>query len=208
MRILLHQDAIVERARLALIRVDAQIDRPRMVLRQKAPLHSRRKTSPAAAAQARVLHQIRHIVRLHRQRFLQRFVAAVGAIAGQRRAIRLVDASQKYRFKLGHERYNSLRELYFRTASIDLSNQHDSSVKSPYDTHHSPACTAHLSHAPRHSANSSVTLPSEVVSPGCHIQPLTKPCQQFFAAAQHARNAAANPHPLLAQRIVGLAEES
>ena len=103
MRILLHQDAIVERARLALIGVDAQINRPRMVLRQKAPLHPRRETSPATPAQPRVLHEIRHIIRLHRQRLFKRLVSTVSLIAGQRRAIRLIDASQKYRFKLGHE---------------------------------------------------------------------------------------------------------
>ena len=38
-RILLHQNAIVERAGLALVRINGQVNRPLMVLRQEAPLH-------------------------------------------------------------------------------------------------------------------------------------------------------------------------
>jgi len=102
MRILLHQDAVVERARLALVRIDAQINRPRMILGQKAPLGSGRETGAATTTQAGVFHDLRHIIGRHRERFAQRFVAAIGAIAGQRRAIRLIDATQKYRFKLRH----------------------------------------------------------------------------------------------------------
>ena len=101
-RILLHEDAIVERARLALVGIDAQINRPRMILRQKAPLHPGRETGPAAAAQAGILHQLRHVIRRHRERLAQRLVPAVGPVAGQRRAVGLIDASQKYGFKLGH----------------------------------------------------------------------------------------------------------
>ena len=50
-RILFHQDAVVERARLALVGVDAQVDRAGMVLGQEGPLEPGRKAGPAAAAQ-------------------------------------------------------------------------------------------------------------------------------------------------------------
>ena len=45
-RILLHQDAVVERARLALVGVDAQVNRPRMILRQEGPLQPAEKPAP------------------------------------------------------------------------------------------------------------------------------------------------------------------
>ena len=43
-RVLLHQDAVVERARLALVGVDAQVDRARMVLGQEGPLDAARES--------------------------------------------------------------------------------------------------------------------------------------------------------------------
>src|SRR5687768_1144120 len=52
MRVFLHQDAVVERSRLALVGVQAKVDRPRMIRRQERPLEPRRKASPAASAQA------------------------------------------------------------------------------------------------------------------------------------------------------------
>ena len=64
------------------------------------------------------------------------------------------------------------------------------------------------SQAPRHSANSSVILPSAVVSPGFTSSLLTQAAEQLLAAAKHARNAAADPHALLAERVLGLAEEA
>ena len=45
-------------------------------------------------------------------------------------------------------------------------------------------------------------LPSAVVSPGFTSSRWHKLGQQFLAAAQHARNAAADPHALLAQRML------
>ena len=51
MRIVLHQDAIVERARLALVGVDAHVDRAGMVLGQEGPFQPGGKAGPAAAAE-------------------------------------------------------------------------------------------------------------------------------------------------------------
>ena len=52
MRIVFHQDAIVERARLAFVGVDAHVNRAGMILGQERPLQPGRETGAAAAAQA------------------------------------------------------------------------------------------------------------------------------------------------------------
>ena len=57
-RIVLHQDAVVERARLALVGVDAHVDRAGMVLGQKRPLQPGGKAGPAAAAQVAALDHL------------------------------------------------------------------------------------------------------------------------------------------------------
>src|SRR5262245_4233087 len=51
MRVLLHEDAVVEGARLALVGVDAQVDRSVVVLGQEGPFDATREARPAAAAQ-------------------------------------------------------------------------------------------------------------------------------------------------------------
>src|SRR5262249_61142382 len=51
MRVLLHQDAVVKDARLALLRVDTEIDRPRVVFGKEGPLESARKAGATTAAQ-------------------------------------------------------------------------------------------------------------------------------------------------------------
>src|SRR5262249_11864659 len=56
MRIFLHEDAVVEGARLALVGVDAQVDGPGMVLRQEGPFDAGRKARAAATAQTGILH--------------------------------------------------------------------------------------------------------------------------------------------------------
>ncbi len=44
--VIFHQNAVVERARLAFIRIDAHVDRAGMVLRQERPLQSGGKPAP------------------------------------------------------------------------------------------------------------------------------------------------------------------
>ena len=89
-RILLHEDAVVEGTRLRLIRVDAEIDRPWVILRQERPLESAREAGTAATAQTGGLHDVDDLGRLHFvERFFERAVAAVGAI-GREEGIRLL----------------------------------------------------------------------------------------------------------------------
>src|SRR5262249_37239280 len=102
MRILLHEDSVVERARLALVRVDAKIDRTGMVLRQEGPLQAGREPCPAAPAKTGILHSVRDDIPLPAERFFECLVAAIRAIARQRGAIRLMNASQQDWFKLRH----------------------------------------------------------------------------------------------------------
>src|SRR5437867_9926106 len=55
MRVLLHQDAVVVRARLRLIGVDREVDRAWTVLGNESPLQTAKETRAAAPAQAGVL---------------------------------------------------------------------------------------------------------------------------------------------------------
>jgi len=92
MRIVLHQDAVVERPRLALVGVDAEIDWPRMVFGQEGPFDAGRKARAPAAAQARVLHEFRDFVGAQAQRFPGRLVSAIGLISRQELAALFADA--------------------------------------------------------------------------------------------------------------------
>ena len=103
MRILFHEDAVVEGAGFALVGVDAQVDGAGMVLGQEGPLEAGREAGAAAAAQAGVLDGLRDLGRRHfEDGLLQGLVAAVGAVGVQRRAGLLQDAAQKDGFKIGH----------------------------------------------------------------------------------------------------------
>src|SRR5205823_12542621 len=64
-RVLFHEDAVIERARLALVGIDAKINRPRVVLGQECPLEPAWKTGTAAAAQAGSLDGVRDLSRRH-----------------------------------------------------------------------------------------------------------------------------------------------
>ena len=99
MGVFLHQDAVVVRAGFGLIRVDTQVDRPRVILREEGPLEAAREAGAAAPAQPAVLHLRDDVERLLVfQRTLDRLVAAVRAVAFQLVAVGLVDARQEYRF--------------------------------------------------------------------------------------------------------------
>src|SRR5262249_34534791 len=114
-RVVLHEDAVVEGARLALVGVDAEIDRAVVLLRrrQEGPLDAAREAGAAAAAQAGLLDGVddlgaRHLV----DRPRQGPVAAVGAVAFQRLAVGPADAAQKDGFEFGHETLNPHQGMY------------------------------------------------------------------------------------------------
>ncbi len=46
MRILFHHDPVVKRARFALVRIEAEVDRPWMILGQERPFQTGRETRP------------------------------------------------------------------------------------------------------------------------------------------------------------------
>ena len=96
MRIEFHLHAVDEGARLALVGVDAQINRAGMVLGQERPLQSGGEAGPAAAAQPAGLHQFDDLLRAHsRSTLRQRVVSAARLVDGQRVAVRLVDVRQQ-----------------------------------------------------------------------------------------------------------------
>ena len=74
MRIELHQQAVLVRARLALVAVDDEVARPHR-LRGEPPLHACRETGAAATEHGRALDIGVHIDRRLGQRGLQTLVA-------------------------------------------------------------------------------------------------------------------------------------
>src|SRR5262249_28325836 len=102
-RVLFHEDAVVEGAGLALVGVDAEVDRAGVVLGQEGPLAAGREAGTAAAAQARRLDHVDDLGRRHLVHGLgQGAVAAVGAVRLQGDVRLLENAAQKYGFKVGH----------------------------------------------------------------------------------------------------------
>src|SRR5262249_44953491 len=83
-RVVLDDDPVLERARLALVRVDRQVDRLLRLLRQEAPLHAGREAGAAAPAEVGGLHHLDQLFGLVlRERFADRLVAAMLAIGVQ-----------------------------------------------------------------------------------------------------------------------------
>ena len=80
MRILLHQNAIVESPRFALVGVDAQINWTRMILGQKRPFEPARKPSTAATTEPGVFDEVRHIARCHAQEFFDPRVTTISLV--------------------------------------------------------------------------------------------------------------------------------
>ena len=66
--------AVAERARLALVGVDAHVDRPGMVLGQEGPLQPGGEPGPAAAAEVARADHLHHV---GRRLLLEHFVAGV-----------------------------------------------------------------------------------------------------------------------------------
>jgi hypothetical protein len=80
MWILLHQDSIVEGSRFALIRVDTQINRTRMILGQERPLQAARKPRAATTTQASILDDVNDVDRSHAQDLFDPCVATIGHV--------------------------------------------------------------------------------------------------------------------------------
>ena len=78
MGILLHQNAVVECARFAFVGVDAQVDRPRMILGQERPLDPAGKPAPPRPRKPESLTIAVTSSGGIASAFLKRFVAAVG----------------------------------------------------------------------------------------------------------------------------------
>ena len=81
MRVLMHDVAVLEGARLRFIRVTNQVNRLRVRRRDEAPLHTGREPRTAASAQSRCLHLIRDRAALHRERLFQLVIAPILQIA-------------------------------------------------------------------------------------------------------------------------------
>src|SRR5262249_29403408 len=157
-RVLLHQDAVIEGAGFALVGVQAEVDRAGVVFGQEGPLQAGREAGAAAAAQARRLHDVHGLGGLHLlDDALKGAVAAVGPVAVERVTVGLGDASEQDRLVVGHEylpqcsratTWPTFSRLTFITcSSLTMS------AGAP-------------SQAPMHSATSRVIFLSAVVPPG------------------------------------------
>ena len=104
MRILLHQDPIIESSRFAFIGVDTQINRAWMILGQEGPFQTAREPRATSTTQAGIFDDVNHVDGSHAQDLFDPRVATVGHVCLQRRTVRLVDSSKKYWFELCHNR--------------------------------------------------------------------------------------------------------
>ena len=100
-RVLLDDEAILERAGLALVGVDREVDGLRRLLRQEAPFEPCRKPRAAAATQVRRLHDPDQLLgRARRERLARGLVPAVRHVDVQPPEVRDVPAAQQQ--ALGH----------------------------------------------------------------------------------------------------------
>ena len=81
MRILMHDVAILESARLGFIGIHDQIDRLAALTIDQPPLHATGKTGAAATTEAGLFNFLTEVFGLLRDRFLEDFVATVALIA-------------------------------------------------------------------------------------------------------------------------------
>ena len=96
-RIALHQQMVLERARLALVGVADDVARLGLLV-DELPLHAGREAGAAAAAQAGRLDQLDDLVGRLAERGLQRLVALVLQIEIEREGVRLADVFGEDRF--------------------------------------------------------------------------------------------------------------
>jgi hypothetical protein len=106
--IALHQQVILERSGLALVCVAGDVARLVGLPIDELPLHAGRKAGAAPPAQPGRLDQLDDLLRLHRQRLAQRFVALVLQIEIERERVRLANVLGEKRI---HIRANSWRRL-------------------------------------------------------------------------------------------------
>src|SRR5258708_15845379 len=90
-----HDLTILERAGLRLVRVADEIVRLPVAGLHEAPLHARGEPCTTTAAQSRVFHELHDFSGLHRERLLERSVAATPAPAVQPDGLALADLLQK-----------------------------------------------------------------------------------------------------------------
>src|SRR5262245_30785012 len=90
---------IFERTWLALVGVARDVLRVRRFLVDELPLHAGWEAGAAAAAQARGLHELDHLIGRHCERFLQPFVAFVLQIEVERETIGLPHVLGKKRLQ-------------------------------------------------------------------------------------------------------------
>src|SRR6185295_135146 len=153
-RILFDQETVLERAGLALIGVDAEVARLVFGLRQEAPFHPGREPGAAAAAQARRLHLLEQLRgRELLQGTPQSLVASRGEVRVDRLRGGLVDIARQDRLE-GHVP----RSSPFRISSIFAASTGPCSASLIW-------MNGALSHAPRHSTETSEQTPSARVSP-------------------------------------------
>ena len=97
-RIALHQQVVLERPRLAFVGVAGDVFRVRRLLVDELPFHAGRKPGAAAAAQARRLHDLDHLIGRKRERLLQPLVALVLQVEIEREAVGLAHVLGEERF--------------------------------------------------------------------------------------------------------------
>src|SRR5438552_2254937 len=95
-RIALHQDAILERPRLALVCVAQEVCWFDCVARDETPLHSGRESGASPAAQSTRLHLFDDSVLVHRQRLFESLIPAALAILIDARLTWFVYVCKKY----------------------------------------------------------------------------------------------------------------
>jgi hypothetical protein len=98
-RVELHQQAVLERARLGLVRVADQILGLVFPLGDEAPLQAGGEAGAAAPAQARLLHLVDDRVGLHLEGLFQALVAAVLAVAADGQGVGVADVAGQDRLE-------------------------------------------------------------------------------------------------------------
>ena len=127
-------------------------------------------------------------------------------------AVRLADVGEQDWFELGMSEGFRVRGSCTAMFAVNADFRH--CFTNCFAVSSSDSCATSLSanmhgaysQAPRHSANSSVSLPSAVVSPGLHASFVAQVLEHFLAAAQGTTDRAADPGPHLAVRLVLLEE--
>jgi hypothetical protein len=104
MGIMLKQNPVTKRARFTLVRIDAHINGPLVILWQEGPFLARRKTGTTSPAKFRGGNGGNHLLRRARlEGFSKRFVTTGRPIRIESIAVFLTDVGHQYRFKIAHD---------------------------------------------------------------------------------------------------------